>query len=154
MRTFVHLLLFACAIGMAVGVFGPLVGSVDARDVRFSDLREGFDTGLSLGQVGGQSASIVMSLAVLLLGVAGVILIAALTGARAIGWLGVLGGLALFGVLIWRLDERFGDQLRDDYRDLLTGAWGLYLFGGGLVLALLLLLVPRERQAAPVPVPR
>ncbi|MBL1074652.1 hypothetical protein JK358_09605 [Nocardia sp. 2] len=153
MRTYVHLLLFACAVAMAVGVLGPLVGSVDARDVRFSDLREGFDTGLTLDQVGGQSAALPMSLGIIMLGAALVVLIAALVGSRVLGWIGVLGGLACLGVLIWRLDERFDDLLRDDYRALLSGTWGLYLFGGGVALALLALLVPRERRRAPVPVP-
>lgn len=144
-----HLLLFACAIAVGVGAFGPLVGTVDARNVGFEDLRDGFGPGLSLGQVGGEEPSFPTTLIMVLLGVAVVILLAALIGSRALGWIGVLGGLAALGVLLWRLDDRFDQQLRDGWRDLVSGAWGLYLVGGGLVISLLLLLVPREKRAVP-----
>ncbi|MEU6584252.1 hypothetical protein [Nocardia sp. NPDC046763] len=146
MRTFVHLLLFAAAIAVAVGVFGPLVGTVDARNVQFTDLRNGFAPGRSLDQIGAQSGSFTTSLAIGLLGVAAVVLVAALVGSRILGWIGVLVGLAGLGVLAWRLDQRFDHELRTDYRHLLSGTWGLYLVGGGLVLSLLLLLIPRERR--------
>ncbi|MFI7670346.1 hypothetical protein [Nocardia sp. NPDC049526] len=146
MRTFVHLLLLVCAIAVAVGAFGPLIGTIGARDVRFQDLREGFGSGLTLDQIGAQSVSFQTSLTVVIVGVAVAVLIAALFGSRMIGWLGVVVGLVALGVLTWRLDEQFDHQLRSDYRDLLTGSWGLYLVGGGLVIALLSLLVPRERQ--------
>ncbi|MGW5107382.1 hypothetical protein [Nocardia sp. NPDC004123] len=153
MRTFVHLLLFAAAIAVAVGVFGPLVGTVDARNVQFSDLRSGFASGRSLDQIGGHSGSFTTSLAIGLLGVAAVVLVAALVGSRILGWIGVLVGLAGLGVLTWRLDQRFDHELRTDYRHLLSGTWGLYLVGGGLVLSLLLLLIPRERRLSPPPGP-
>lgn len=153
MRTFVHLLLFAAAIAVAVGVFGPLVGTVDARNVQFSDLRSGFASGRSLDQIGAQSGSFTTSLAIGLLGVAAVVLVAALVGSRILGWIGVLVGLAGLGVLTWRLDQRFDHELRTDYRHLLSGTWGLYLVGGGLVLSLLLLLIPRERRLPPSPGP-
>ncbi|MEU1427419.1 hypothetical protein ABZ412_10130 [Nocardia sp. NPDC005746] len=151
MRTFVHLLLFAAAIAVAVGVFGPLVGTVDARNVQFTDLRNGFEQGRTMGQIGAQSGSFVTSLAIGLLGAAAVVLVAALTGSRIVGWLGVLAGLAGLGVLGWRLDQRFDHELRTDYRHLLSGTWGLYLVAGGLLLSLLLLLVPRERRLPPPP---
>ncbi|MEV0467599.1 hypothetical protein AB0I30_11010 [Nocardia tengchongensis] len=154
MRTFVHLLLFVAAIAVAVGVFGPLVGTVDARNVQFTDLRNGFAQGRTLGQIGAQSGSFVTSLAIGLLGAAALVLVAALVGSRLIGWIGVLAGLAGLGVLTWRLDQRFDHELRTDYRHLLSGTWGLYLVGGGLLLSLLLLLVPRERRLAPPPGPR
>ncbi|MTE12454.1 hypothetical protein [Nocardia aurantiaca] len=153
MRTFVHLLLFAAAIAVAVGVFGPLVGSVDARNVQFSDLRDGFPSGRSLDQIGAQSGAFMTSLAIGLLGVAAVLLLAALFGSRILGWIGVIVGIGGLGVLTWRLDQRFDQELRDDYRHLLGGAWGLYLVGGGLLLSLLLLLVPRERRLPPPPGP-
>ncbi|MFE3756494.1 hypothetical protein ACFXO9_19520 [Nocardia tengchongensis] len=154
MRTFVHLLLFVAAIAVAVGVFGPLVGTVDARNVQFTDLRNGFAQGRTLGQIGAQSGSFVTSLAIGLLGAAALVLVAALVGSRLIGWIGVLAGLAGLGVLTWRLDQRFDHELRTDYRHLLSGTWGLYLVGGGLLLSLLLLLVPRERRLTPPPGPR
>lgn len=146
MRAFVHLLLFACAIAMAVGAFGPLIGTVEARDVRFADLRAGFAPGSTLDQIGEQSAPVPASLTIVLLGAAAVLLVAALIGSYGLAWLGVLGGLAALSVLTWRLNERFDDQLRADYRHLFTGAWGLYLFGGGLAIALLALLPTRERR--------
>ncbi|WP_067823681.1 hypothetical protein [Nocardia inohanensis] len=147
MRTFVHLLLFACAIAVGVGAFGPLVGTVDARNVGFEDVRDGFGAGVSLAQVGGEEPSFPTTLIMVVLGVAVVILLAALIGSRGLGWVGVVAGLAALGVLAWRLDERFDQELRDGWRDLVSGAWGLYLVGGGLVISLLLLLIPRERRA-------
>lgn len=153
MRTFVHLLLFACAIAIAVGSFGPLLTAVKPQHVPLDDLRNGFGSGLTLDQVGNQSVSLWTSLAVVLLGVALVVLVAALVGSRALGWIGVLVGLAGLGVLTWRLDQKFDDQLRHDYRDLISGSWGLYLVGGGLVIALLCLLIPRERVRRPIPQP-
>ncbi|RDI67851.1 hypothetical protein [Nocardia pseudobrasiliensis] len=151
MRTFVHLVLFACAIVMAVGAFGPLVGSLEARHVRLADLRDGVATDRTLDQLAGQSVSFQISLAVVLLGIAAVVLLAALFGSRLLGWLGVLAAIAALAVLAWRLDERFDHQLRTDYRHLLTGTWGLYLFGGATVVALLAVLVPRERTVARKP---
>ncbi|MEC3916169.1 hypothetical protein [Nocardia sp. CDC160] len=153
MRTFVHLLLFAAAIAMAAGVFGPLVGSVDARNVQFDDLRNGFASGRTLDQIGSHSGSFVTSLAIGLLGVAAVVLLAALFGSRILGWVGVLVGLAGLGLLAWRLDDRFDHELRNDWRHLFSGTWGLYLVGGALVLSLLLLLIPRERRLPPPPGP-
>ncbi|WP_405484445.1 hypothetical protein [Nocardia sp. NBC_00511] len=149
MRTFVHLLLFVAAIVIAVGAFGPLVGSVDARNVQFDDIRNGFTNGWSLDQIGSHTGAFPTSLAIVLLGVAVVILLAALFGSRLAGWVGVLVGLATLGVLAWRLDDHFDHQLRTDYHHLLlSDTWGLYLVGGGLVVTLLLLLVPRERRRA------
>ncbi|AYF76370.1 hypothetical protein D7D52_23925 [Nocardia yunnanensis] len=151
MRTFVHLLLFAAAVVVAVGVFGPLVGTVDARNVQFSELRDGFASGRTLDQIGAHSGAFTTSLAIGLLGVAAVLLLAALVGSRILGWIAVIVGLVGLGVLTWRLDDRFDHELRSDYRHLLDGAWGLWLVGGGLVVALILLLVPRERRLPPPP---
>jgi hypothetical protein len=152
MRTFVHLVLFTCAVVMAVGAFGPFVGAVEARHVRLLDLRDGFTAGRSLDQIGGQPVPLQASLTLVLLGIAVAVLLAALFGSRALGRLGVLAGLVALGLLAWRLDEMFDHQLRTDYRHLLSGTWGLYLFGGALVVALLSLLMPRERvRPAAVP---
>jgi len=147
MRTFVHLLLFACAIAVAVGAFGPLIGTVGARHVQLTELRDGFPAGRSLDQIQSQSVALQTSLALVVLCVAAVVLLAALFGSRILGWLGVLVGLVTIGVLAWRLNGSFDHQLRTDYQHLLTGAWGLYALGGGLIIALLCLLVPRERRA-------
>jgi hypothetical protein len=147
MRTFVHLLLLVCAIAVAVGAFGPLIGTVEARHVQLTELRDGFPAGRSLDQIQAQSVTLQMSMAVILLGVAVVLLLAALFGSRLLGWLGVLVGLATFGVLAWRLDSSFDNQIRTDYHHLFTGTWGLYAAGGGVIVALLCLLIPRERRA-------
>ncbi|WP_067702974.1 hypothetical protein [Nocardia jejuensis] len=148
MRTSVHLLLFVCAIVMAVGVFFPLLGPIDARNVQFADLRNGFPTGSSLDQIGSQSGGFFGSLMAGLLGAALLILIAALSGFRLIGWVGNLAGLAGFGVLGWRLYQVAEQQLREDYRTLIEGSWGLYLVGGALVVSFFLLSSPRERRVS------
>lgn len=146
MRTFVHLLLLVCAVAVAVGTFGPLIGTVEARHVQLTELRDGFPAGRSLDQIQAQSVSLQTSLAIILLGVAAVILLATLFGSRLLGWLGVLVGLAALGVLAWRLDSSFDNQIRNDYHHLFSGTWGLYAVGGGLIVGLLCLLVPRERR--------
>ncbi|NNH71288.1 hypothetical protein HLB23_15700 [Nocardia uniformis] len=145
MRKSARLLLFASAIVMAVGAFRPLVGTIEARDVRFTDLREGFAAEDTLAQIGEQSAAITSSLALVLLGAAAAVLVAALTGWRGLASLGVLAGLAGLAALAWRLNERFGDQFSSDYRDLFSDTWGLYLFGGGLAVSALTVLGRRER---------
>ncbi|WP_235214928.1 hypothetical protein [Rhodococcus opacus] len=88
------------------------------------------------------------SMTALLLVAAVLLLAAALVGSRAAGWLGVIVGIGAAAVFVWRLDDRFGDFVRDNYPDLLGGRWGLYLAGGGLIIALLALLVPKERPTA------
>lgn len=147
MRTFVHLVLFVCAIVMAVGAFGPLLGTIEPHNVALVDLRDGFAAGRSLTQIGGHTTAFWTSMTVVLLGAAAAVLLAALVGSRLLGWLGVVVAVGTLGVLAWRLDERFDQQLRHDYSHLLNGKWGLYLIGGGLVVTLLSLLVPRERRA-------
>ncbi len=141
----VHLVLFACGVAMAAGAFGPFIGIVEVRHIRLTDIRDGFATGIPLDALQAQAPQLRESYTVVLLVVALVMLLAGLFGSRALGWLGVLAGLAALVVPAWRLNERFGDLLRDDYRHLLSGTWGLYLFGGGLVVAILALLVPGER---------
>ena len=145
MRTVVHLVLFACGVVMAVGAFGPFIGIVEVRHIRLADMRDGFATGIPLDGVQAQAPPLRESYTVVLLIVALVMLLAGLFGSRILGWLGALAGLAALAVPAWRLNERFGDLLRDDYHHLLTGTWGLYLFGGGVIVALVALLVPGER---------
>jgi small-conductance mechanosensitive channel len=145
MRAVVHLVLFACGVVMAVGAFGPFVGVVQARHIRLVDIRDGFATGIPLDGVQAQAAQLRASYTVVLLLVALVMLLAGLFGSRVLGWLAVLAGIAAIAVPAWRLDQRFDRQLRDDYQHLLTGTWGLYLFGGAVVVAVLALLVPGER---------
>lgn len=145
MRTFVHLVLFVCAIAVAVGAFLPLVGGIEPSDVALVDLRDGFPPGFTFEQVENQAVVFYRSMTALLLGAAVLLLIAALVGSRVAGWLGVIVGIGAAAVFGWRLDDRVGDVVRDNYDTLLTGRWGLYLAGGGLILALLALLVPKER---------
>ncbi|MQY17653.1 hypothetical protein [Nocardia macrotermitis] len=147
MRTFVHLLLLVCAVAVAVGAFGPLIGTLEPRHVQLTELRDGFPAGRSLEQIQAQSVTLQTSLAVVILGVAAVLLLATLFGSRLLGWLAVLVGLATVGVLAWRLDSSFDKQIRADYHQLFSGTWGLYAVGGGVIVALLCLLVPRERRA-------
>lgn len=145
MRTFVHLVLLACAIAVAVGAYLPVVGDIAPGDVTLVDLRDGFPTGITVEQIENQAAVFYRSMTVLLLVAAALLLIAALAGARVAGWLGVLVGIGALAVFGWRLDDRLGDVVRDNYDTLLGNRWGLYLAGGGLILALLALLVPKER---------
>ncbi|NNH70545.1 hypothetical protein HLB23_11845 [Nocardia uniformis] len=108
-------------------------------------MRHGFAPDLTLDRIGSQPAAFHTSLTLAVLGAAIVVLVAALVGSRTLAWLGVLTGLAGLAALSWRLNAQFDQQLRDYYRHLFTRAWGLYLLGGGLVVALLALLAPRER---------
>lgn len=148
MRTFVHLVLFACAVAVAVGAFLPVLGGIQPSDVALVDLRDGFPTGFTIEQLETQAVGFYRSMTALLLLAAFLLLVAALVGSRVAGWLGVLVGIGTAAVFLWRLDDRFGDFVRDNYASLLSGRWGLYLAGGGLMLALLALLVPKERPAA------
>ncbi|TQC41306.1 hypothetical protein EEB14_55685 [Rhodococcus sp. WS4] len=148
MRTFVHLLLFACAIAVAIGAFLPVVGGIAPGDVAVIDLRDGFPAGVTVEQIESQAVTFYTSMAALLLGAAVLLLVAALVGSRAAGWLGVIVGIGTIAVFGWRLNDRVGDYLRDNYDTVFTDRWGLYLAGGGLIIALLALLVPKERPMA------
>jgi hypothetical protein len=148
MRTFVHLVLFACAVAVAIGAFLPVAGGIAPGDVALVDLRDGFPTGSTLEQIENQAVTFYMSMMVVLLGAAVLLLIAALVGSRAAGWLGVIVGIGTLAVFFWRLNERVGDLLRDNYDTVLVDRWGLYLTGGGLIIALVALLVPKERSGA------
>jgi hypothetical protein len=148
MRAVVHLVLFACAIAVAVGAFLPILGEIQPSDVALVDLRDGFPTGITLEQVENQAVELHKSMTALLLLAAVLLLAAALVGSRAAGWLGVIVGIGTTAVFLWRLDDRVGDVVRDNYDDLISDRWGLYLAGGGLIIALLALLVPKERATA------
>ncbi|MFC9768465.1 hypothetical protein [Rhodococcus jostii] len=148
MRTFVHLVLFACAIAVAIGAFLPVAGGIAPGDVAVIDLRDRFPTGITVEQIENQAVTFYKSMTALLLGAAVLLLVAALVGSRAAGWLGVIVGIGTLAVFFWRLNERVGDYLRDNYDIVLIDRWGLYLAGGGLIIALLALLVPRERLTA------
>ena len=148
MRTFVHLVLFACAIAVAIGAFLPVAWGIAPGDVAVIDLRDGFPAGVTVEQIESQAVTFYTSMTALLLGAAVLLLVAALVGSRAAGWLGVIVGIGTLAVFFWRLNERVGDYLRDNYDTVLTDRWGLYLAGGGLIIALLALLVPRERPTA------
>ena len=145
MRSFVHLLLFACAIAVAVGSFLPLLGGIEATNVPLVDLRDGFAPGWGLDQIADHSVAFYASMNVLLLGAAILLLLAGLIGWRIAGWLGVALGFGTLGLLAWRLEENSGELIRDNYRTLLADHWGLNLVGGALVIALLACLVPRGR---------
>ncbi|OUS90216.1 hypothetical protein [Rhodococcus sp. NCIMB 12038] len=149
MRSFIHLVLFACAIAVAIGAFLPVAGGITPGDVAVIDLRDGFPTGITdVEQIENQAVTFYKSMTALLLGAAGLLLVAALVGSRAAEWLGVMVGIGTLAVFGWRLNDRVGDYLRDNYDSVLTDRWGLYLAGGGLVVAFVALLVPKGRPAA------
>ncbi|KAA0021839.1 hypothetical protein [Antrihabitans cavernicola] len=143
MRSFVHLLLFVCAIGLAVGSFLPVIGRVVPTNVALVDLRDGFGPGWGLDQIADRSVTFYTSMNVLLLGAAVLLLLAGLIGWRIAGWLGVVLGFGTLGVFAWRLNANSGQMIRDNYSTLLADRWGLNLVGGALVIALLACLVPR-----------
>jgi hypothetical protein len=93
MRAVVHLVLFACAIAVAVGAFLPILGEIQPSDVALVDLRDGFPTGITLEQVENQAVELHKSMTALLLLAAVLLLAAALVGSRAAGWLGVIVGI-------------------------------------------------------------
>lgn len=145
MRTVVHLVLFACAVAVAIGALFPVAGGIVPGDVALIDLRDGFPTGSTIEQIENQAVAFYTSMMVVLLGAAVLLLVAALVGSRAAGWLGVIVGTGTIAVFFWRLHDRVGDFLRDNYDTVLVDRWGLYLVVGGLIIALVALLVPRER---------
>jgi len=145
MRSFIHLVLFACAIAVAIGAFLPVAWGIAPGDVAVIDLRDGFPSGITVEQIENQVVTFYESMTALLLGAAVLLLVAALVGSRAAGWLGVIVGVGTLAVFFWRLNDSVGDYLRDNYDTVLTDRWGLYLAGGGLIVALLALLVPKER---------
>ncbi|MBC2644173.1 MULTISPECIES: hypothetical protein [unclassified Rhodococcus (in: high G+C Gram-positive bacteria)] len=148
MRSFIHLVLFACAIAVAIGAFLPVVGGIAPSDVAVIDLRDGFPTGITVEQIENQAVTFYQSMTALLLGAAALLLVAALVGSRAAEWLAVSVGIGTIAVFGWRLNDSVGDYLRDNYDTMLTDRWGLYLAGGGLIVALLALLVPTGRLTA------
>ncbi|GCE38432.1 hypothetical protein Rhow_001484 [Rhodococcus wratislaviensis] len=149
MRSFIHLVLFACAIAVAIGAFLPVVGGITPGDVAVIDLRDGFPIGITdVEQIENQAVTFYKSMTALLLGAAALLLVAALVGSRAAEWLGVMVGIGTLAVFGWRLNDRVGDYLRDHYDSVLTDRWGLYLAGGGLIVAFVALLVPKGRPVA------
>ncbi|QSE84529.1 hypothetical protein [Rhodococcus koreensis] len=148
MRSFVHVVLFACAIAVAIGAFLPVVGGISPGDVAVIDLRDGFPAGITVEQIENQAVTFYRSMTVLLLGAAALLLVAAWVGSCAAEWVGVIGGIGTLAVFGWRLNDRVGDYLRDNSDTVFTDRWGLYLAGGGLIVALVALLVPKERPAA------
>ncbi|WP_232334219.1 hypothetical protein [Rhodococcus sp. WB1] len=90
MRTFVHLVLFGCALAVAVGAFLPVLGDVQPSDVALADLRDGFPAGFTVEQLENQAAAFYRSMTALLLLAAFLLLVAAPVGSHAAGWLGVL----------------------------------------------------------------
>lgn len=145
MRTLVHLILFVCSIVIAVGSFLPLMKGVDPPDVALTDLRSGFPAGWVITQIGEGSVTFYKSLAIVLLAAAVLILLGGLFGSRAAGWLGVLVGLAGVGTFFFRINERFADMLHSEWSTLVTNQIGFQLVAGGLLVAILSLLVPRAR---------
>jgi hypothetical protein len=148
MRSFIHLVLFACAIAVAIGAFLPVVGGIVPGDVAVIDLRDGFPAGITVEQIEDQAVTFYQSMTALLLGAAALLLVAALVGSRAAEWLAVIVGIGTIAVFGWRLNDRVGDYLRENYDTVLTDRWGLYLAGGGLIVALVALLVPTGRLTA------
>ncbi|CAM2931679.1 hypothetical protein [Skermania piniformis] len=147
MRALVHLLLFASGIAVGFGGLLPLLGDVEFRDITLTVLRDGFPDQPTLEQLGAVNASVTNSATLPMLVAAVLIVLGGLTGARFLAWLGVLTGFATVGLTIWRVAEPLGEVIRASYPDLIH-PWGVALVGGGLLVALLALMAPRERRLA------
>jgi hypothetical protein len=144
MRTFVHVVLLICGIAVAVGSFMSILAGVKPGDVRLEDLRDGFPAGWVIEQIADQSVPFYRSMMILLLGSAVAILIAAVFGSRLAAWAGVIVGLATLGTFYYRVNDQFDNIIRENYSTILTNQTGFILTVGGLALALLMCLVPRE----------
>lgn len=144
MRTFVHVVLLICGIAVAVGSFMSILAGVKPGDVRLEDLRDGFPAGWVIEQIADQSVPFYRSMMILLLGSAVAILIAAVFGSRLAAWAGVIVGLATLGTFYYRVNDQFDNIIRENYSTILTNQTGFILTVGGLTLALLMCLVPRE----------
>ncbi|WP_424805368.1 hypothetical protein [Rhodococcus sp. 27YEA15] len=145
MRTFVHLVLLVCGVAVAVGSFMSVLSGVRPGNVRLEELRDGFGDVGSLAQLGDQSVTFYRSMAVVLLGAAVLILVAALFGSRIAAWLGIIVGLGALGTFYYRVNDEFDNLVRESYSTVLTNQTGFILVAGGLVLALLACLVPRDK---------
>ncbi len=130
---------------MAVGAFFTVLGDVKPADVGLADLRHGFGA-RDLSAVATADPGLFTSMLVILLGVAALMLLGSLVGSRIVAGLGVLAGLGTLGVFGYRVHDRFGAAVTDNLRALAEGRWGLYLVAGGLAVALLAVVVPRERM--------
>jgi hypothetical protein len=150
MRTWVHFVLLLCGIAVGIGAFLPIMQAVTPTDVEIDDLRNGFPAGWALEQLGDQSVTFYKSMALLLVIAATLILLSALVGSRTLGWIGVVVGVITMATFFFRVNERFGDEFRDQASNLLSNQMGLNLVAGGLVVALLACLVPREKASATV----
>jgi hypothetical protein len=148
MRTLVHLVLLICGIAVAVGSFTYVLAGVKPNNVRLEDLRDGFPAGWATEQLGDQSVTFYRSMAILLLASAVLILIAALFGSRIAAWIGIIVGLGTLGTFYYRVNDQFDNVIRENYSTILTNQTGFILTAGGLILALLACLVPREKTRA------
>ncbi|WP_027503376.1 hypothetical protein [Rhodococcus sp. UNC363MFTsu5.1] len=150
MRTWVHFVLLLCGIAIGIGAFLPIMQEVTPTEVEIRDLINGFPSGWALEQLGDQSVTFYKSMAMLLVASAVLLLLSALVGSRALGWAGVIVGVITLAAFFFRVNERFGDAFRDHASNLLSNQMGLNLVAGGLVVALLACLVPREKASATV----
>nr|WP_271212897.1 hypothetical protein [Rhodococcus wratislaviensis]GLK39689.1 hypothetical protein GCM10017611_65600 [Rhodococcus wratislaviensis] len=104
--------MFACAIAVAVGAFRPAAWGIAPGDVAVIDLRDGFPTAVTVEQIENQAVTFYKSMMALLLGAAVLLLVAALVGSRAAGWLGVIVGIGTLVVFFWRLNDLVCEYLR------------------------------------------
>ncbi|MCZ4590064.1 hypothetical protein O4328_41655 [Rhodococcus opacus] len=104
--------MFACAIAVAIGAFRPVAWGIAPGDVAVIDLRDGFPTAVTVEQIENQAVTFYKSMMALLLRAAVLLLVAALVGSRAAGWLGVIVGIGTLVVFFWRLNDLVGEYLR------------------------------------------
>ncbi len=57
-------------------------------------------------------------------------------------------GIGTLGTFYYRVNDQFDNVIRENYSTILTNQTGFILTAGGLILALLACLVPREKTRA------
>ncbi|MFD6675787.1 hypothetical protein ACFWDA_15625 [Rhodococcus zopfii] len=147
MRSFVDLGLFLSAIAVGIGTFLPVLGGIRATEIPLASLRDGFD-GDDLSTLAGTDLPIHLSLATPLAAAAVLLLLAALFDSIPTGWAGAILGAAVVVVLAVRVQQSFGDYIRDNHSTVLTNQNGFVLLVSGTVVALLCSLISVRRPAA------
>ncbi|MBH0121302.1 hypothetical protein M1M07_06045 [Rhodococcus sp. HM1] len=147
MRSFVDLGLFLSAIAVGIGTFLPVVGGVRATEIPLASLRDGFEGG-DLSALAGPDLPLHLSLALPLAAAAILLLVAALFDSVAAAWAGAILGTAVVVVLAVRVQQSFGEYIRDNHSTVLTNQNGFVLLLSGTVVALLCGLLSVRRPTA------
>jgi hypothetical protein len=147
MRSFVDLGMFLSAIAVGIGTFLPVVGGVRATEIPLAALRDGFD-GNELSMLAGTDLPLHTSLAIPLAAAAILMLLAALFDSIPVGWVGAILCSAVVVLLAVRVQQSFGEYVRDNHSTVLTNQNGFVLLLSGTVVAVLCSLISVRRPPA------